>query len=68
MSDGRTAADIEREIEETRDRMSREVDAIAARLKPARFVRDHPATFVAIGISFAVGIALALYLLQPRHR
>jgi ElaB/YqjD/DUF883 family membrane-anchored ribosome-binding protein len=68
MTDGRTAADIEREIEETRDRMGREVDAIAARLRPRRFIRDHPATFAAIGVSFALGIALAFYLLQSRHR
>jgi len=68
MSEARTAAEIEREIEDTRDRMGREVDAIAARLKPGRFVRDHPATFVAIGLSFAIGIALAFYLVQPRRR
>jgi hypothetical protein len=68
MTDGRTAADIEREIEETRDRMGREVDAIAARLKPGRFIRDHPATFVAIGVSFALGTALAFYFLQSRRQ
>jgi hypothetical protein len=68
MSDGRTAADIERQIEGTRDRMGRQVDAIAARLRPGRFVRDHPATFAAIGLSFALGVALAFYLLQSRHR
>jgi len=68
MTDEGAAADIEREIEATRDRMGREVDAIAARLRPARFVRDHAVGLAMIGVSFALGIGLALYLLQPRRQ
>jgi Protein of unknown function (DUF3618) len=66
MNDDRSPAQIEREIELTRQRMDWEVDAIAAKLRPGRFVRDHPVPFAAIAVSFVIGVGLAVYLLRPR--
>jgi hypothetical protein len=52
-----TTADVRRDIEETRERMSSTLTELEQRLNVVQIVRDHP--WPALGLAFGAGLALS---------